>query len=178
MSTYDKNYEKETHGAGTTHEENKKRLFRLDELDKFEVAENDPDVRGWDVVGADGDKLGTVEELIVDPEARKVRYLDIHVINELSSAGGERHLLIPIGAAAVNEKDDNVWIREIDKDTLKRYPIYSGGPVTRDYEHSLREVLRSKQDQDTETMKEDDDFFYNNETFNQDRFFRNKGYDA
>ncbi|HSD63239.1 MAG TPA: PRC-barrel domain-containing protein, partial [Ignavibacteriaceae bacterium] len=51
-------------------------LYRLSDLADYEVADRDPDVRGWEVVSADK-KVGTVDELIVDPDDMKVRYLDI-----------------------------------------------------------------------------------------------------
>ena len=50
------------------------RLVPLDQMDDFKVADGDPDVRGWDVVASDGQKVGHVEDLLVDPGAMKVRY--------------------------------------------------------------------------------------------------------
>ena len=37
------------------------RIIPLDEMDSFEVADGDPDVRGWHVFGRDGVKVGEVE---------------------------------------------------------------------------------------------------------------------
>ena len=61
-------------------------LRRLGELDNFEVASDDPDVRGWDVKTRDGREVGEVEELIVDPSARKVRYLEVDLNREPEAA--------------------------------------------------------------------------------------------
>ena len=44
-------------------------LRRLRDLTDFEVADDNPDVRGWSVRGSDGQALGMVHELIVDPDA-------------------------------------------------------------------------------------------------------------
>ena len=52
-------------------------MVPLDQLDDFRVASGDPDVRGWEVVGSDGGKIGEVDELLVDTRAMKVRYLDV-----------------------------------------------------------------------------------------------------
>jgi len=49
------------------------RLVRLEELKGFQVAEGDPDIRGWEVRTPDDRKVGKVEELIVDPVERRVR---------------------------------------------------------------------------------------------------------
>lgn len=43
---------------------------RLSELDEYRVSDEDPDPRGWSVVGHDGTTLGTVEDLIIDTPAR------------------------------------------------------------------------------------------------------------
>ena len=42
-------------------------LRRLRDLTDFEVADDNPDVRGWTVRGSDGQSLGVVHELIVEP---------------------------------------------------------------------------------------------------------------
>ena len=50
---------------------------RLQEMDRsdFEVVDGEPDIRGWDVKNANGQKIGEVEELIVDAQEKKVRYM-------------------------------------------------------------------------------------------------------
>jgi hypothetical protein len=49
----------------------------LSHLHKYRISEGDPDVRGWEVFGADGRKMGEVDDLLVDTEALRVRYLDV-----------------------------------------------------------------------------------------------------
>lgn len=49
---------------------------RMSELGDYRVSDEDPDPRGWSVVGRDGATIGRVEDLIVDTAAMKVRYLD------------------------------------------------------------------------------------------------------
>jgi hypothetical protein len=49
----------------------------LRSLHNFRIAEGDPDVRGWNVLGADGRKIGEVDELLVDTQGLRVRYLDV-----------------------------------------------------------------------------------------------------
>jgi uncharacterized protein (TIGR02271 family) len=68
---------------------------RLSELDDFRVSDEDPDPRGWSVIGRDGTVIGRVEDLIVDRDAMKVRYLDITVTAQ-ATAGGSR-ARIPVG---------------------------------------------------------------------------------
>lgn len=56
----------------------------LSKLHNYRISEGDPDVRGWEVVGADGRKIGAVADLLVDTEALKVRYLDVNLDSGLS----------------------------------------------------------------------------------------------
>lgn len=66
-----------------------KRLAHL-EGSGYKVAEGDPDVRGWDVMDRDGQRIGEVDDLLVDPEALKVRYLEVRLDRRLvreTSAG-------------------------------------------------------------------------------------------
>ena len=50
---------------------------RLQELDRsdFSIVEGEPDIRGWDVRNTQGQKIGEVEELIIDAQRKKVRYM-------------------------------------------------------------------------------------------------------
>jgi hypothetical protein len=52
-------------------------LTPLRRLHSYRVAGGDPDVRGWLVLGADGRKIGEVDDLLVDTESLRVRYLDV-----------------------------------------------------------------------------------------------------
>ena len=49
----------------------------------YKVAEGDPDVRGWAVIGQDGRRIGEVDDLLVDTHAMKVRYLEVRLDRDL-----------------------------------------------------------------------------------------------
>jgi hypothetical protein len=51
----------------------------LSRLHNYRISEGDPDVRGWEVLGADGRQIGTVDDLLVDTEGLRVRYLDVNL---------------------------------------------------------------------------------------------------
>jgi hypothetical protein len=55
------------------------RVKPLRDLRGYRVAEGDPDVRSWEVVGGDGRRIGTVNDLLVDTAEGKVRYLDVQL---------------------------------------------------------------------------------------------------
>ena len=73
------------------------RLVPLSELGKFQVADGEPDVRGWEVRTISGRQLGEVAELLVDAEAGEVVMLDISVSN------GTRHSFAPVRAAMIDQ---------------------------------------------------------------------------
>jgi PRC-barrel domain len=55
----------------------------LSRLHNYRISEGDPDVRGWEVLGADGRKIGEVDDLLVDTEALRVRYLNVNLDSDL-----------------------------------------------------------------------------------------------
>jgi len=84
-------------------------LRRLSDAD-LEVAEHEPDVRGWTMVASDGDELGEVDDLIVDTNAMKVRYLEVEPA-EKHRIGKDEALFIPIQNVDVNRDQKRVVLR-------------------------------------------------------------------
>lgn len=78
-------------------------LKRFSEMSGFSVASDDPDIRGWDVVGADGQIIGEVDDLFVDTERMKVREVDVDI------KGGE-HVTLPIERVQVDHASRQVRI--------------------------------------------------------------------
>lgn len=66
------------------------RYARLNELGDYRVSEEDPDPRGWTVVDRSGQAIGRVDDLIVDTDAMKVRYLDVDVSGDGMPGGRAR----------------------------------------------------------------------------------------
>nr|WKN38095.1 PRC-barrel domain-containing protein [Tunicatimonas sp. TK19036] len=116
-------------------------LRKLSELKKYKVADGEPDVRGWDVIGSDRASLGKVHDLVVDGNFEKVRYLDVKLDKDMYVGKDERHVLIPIGRAKIEQDSDCILIDHLDQNRVRFYPVYSGEVLTREYEHSLREFL-------------------------------------
>jgi sporulation protein YlmC with PRC-barrel domain len=114
------------------------RLIRLEELKGFKVAEGDRDIRGWSVKTPDGKKVGKVEELIVDPAERRVRYIEIKADHKALGVDDDRHILVPIGSARLDEKGDDVLLERLPAQGLAGVPPWKRGPITREYETSLR----------------------------------------
>lgn len=148
-----------------------KHLYRLGELDDYKVASNDPDVRGWTIVDRDNHEFGTINELIVDPDQEKVRYLDV-VSKGNRASGNEEHLLIPVGVARIDDDDKRVIVKDINSELLNSYPFHRGDEITRDYEHEV--VARFNRPDTTRRAGSQDSDFYNNEFYDEDRFYTNR----
>ncbi|GGG46498.1 PRC-barrel domain-containing protein [Hymenobacter glacieicola] len=116
-------------------------LRRLHDLSDFEVADGNPDVRGWAVRGADGQQFGQVHELIVDTDALKVRYLDVELDERLNINERDRHILLPIGVAALDEEADNVFVPSLTARSVLEYPPYVEIQISRQYEEAMLRAL-------------------------------------
>jgi photosynthetic reaction center H subunit len=86
-------------------------LCPLGEREDFEVADGDPDIRGWPVFTNHGVKIGVVEDLLIDTRLLKVRYVSVRLdatapLNTMD----EKHTLFPIGSTTVDEKEDIVIV--------------------------------------------------------------------
>ena len=140
-------------------------LRRLRDLSDFEVADSNPDVRGWAVRGSDGQALGTVYELIVDPEALKVRYLDVELDARFHINEHENHILLPIGAASVDAEGDNVFVPALSAQSVLDYPPYVEIQITREYEEAMLRALGKESAPVSSRFYEQDSFdatsFYN-----------------
>jgi len=95
-------------------------LRPLGALPDFDVADDDPDIRGWEVVAADGASLGRVSELIVDTVAMEVRYADVAL------ADGGEHVLLPLGVLRIADGATSVSVGGLDAARVAALPRYHG----------------------------------------------------
>lgn len=88
------------------------RLKGLDEMGDFKVAEGEPDPRGWDVY-AGNNKIGEVDDLIVDTASMKVRYLDVDLDDDALrglNRTGEDHASIPVERVQLDRERKQVFL--------------------------------------------------------------------
>lgn len=144
--------------AGTAGEE--RRVAPLGDLDDWELKDGEPDVRGWDVVTDTGARVGDVNELLADPAARRVRYLDIEV--EGIGDASERHIAFPIGAARIDEGAKQVRLGASAQPPMADLPRYPGGAPDRAYESRVARCFGCDEDrlQRYEHPVYDDKAFY------------------
>lgn len=132
----------------------------------FEIVDGQPDIQGWDIENSDGVKIGEVDELLFDPETRKVRYIVLDTENnDLDLEDG--HVLIPIGVAELQEDDDIVLVPNVTADQIAALPVYERGRgITAQTEAEIRKVFT----RDNMVFAPKDDF-YDHEHFNETKFY-------
>src|SRR5690606_14563689 len=115
-----------------------KKNKRLQELrgSGFEIADGQPDIRGWEVYDTEARKIGRVKELIFDVRDRKVRYMAIDVVNNQELQLEDRLVLVPIGLAQLDSQNDDVILQNVTPFQLRALPRYDndllGPQVERD----------------------------------------------
>jgi PRC-barrel domain protein len=110
------------------------RMAALGDLANFEIAKDIPDPRGWDVLTADGSKVGKVHELIVDTNALRTRYIDVSLDKKALRLEKDRDVLIPIGDARLDRSDDKVVLDKLTANQLADLPPFEHFEITRAYE--------------------------------------------
>jgi sporulation protein YlmC with PRC-barrel domain len=103
------------------------RIVPIRDAKDFKVAKDEPDVRKWNVFGSDGERAGTVAEMMVDPAAMKIRYLDVDVADDLFRLKEDRHVLIPLERVELRERGKDVWVRDLTSRQIAKLPAYTGG---------------------------------------------------
>jgi len=160
---------------------------RLQELDhsNFEIVKGEPDIRGWDLRYRNGEKIGSVEELILDTKAKKIRYMIVDLDeNELRLE--HRKTMIPIGFAELDKLHDDVLIPNVSVDQLCRLPDYKRNSLSPELERSIASVfgrkvnvepvtnIKREERKVNEVDDELDPDFYSHEYYNSDNLYRNR----
>ena len=144
----------------------------------YEVADGEPDIRGWDVRDENAKHIGKVEELIFDVQARKVRYMVVKLDKDVTN-NDTRDVLVPIGLAELHKTDDDAFLPGVTPQQLTSLPSYDGS-VTDDMEAKIRSVLAGVGTgaafMTNPTGASED--FYNQDHFNEGNLFKNRKGDA
>lgn len=146
------------------------RLQKLGGSD-FEIADGQPDIRGWDVKDASGEYIGEVDELLFDETSRKVRYIVLDLEGNAFDLEA-RDVLVPIGMAQLHEHDDEVVLAEITAAQLNNLPAYDHDSLNEEQEHRIRNAFTG--DDAVAPMASADQDFYAHEHFNDNELYRNR----
>jgi photosynthetic reaction center H subunit len=117
-------------------------LAELRQLDDYVIADGDPEIRGWEVKSAAslGERaVGRVEDLIVDLDTLRVRYMLVCLDKNAVATTRDRRILVPIGIGRLDEHKDEVRVDGYTSAHLVGIPEFRPGKLTRHYEESVRQ---------------------------------------
>lgn len=144
----------------------------------YEIAEGEPDIRGWDVQNKEGQTIGEVDELLFDQQSCKVRYIIVDIDDDNSKAD-DRKVLIPIGLAVLHEKEDDVVLPTLNLEQLAMLPEYKKGSLDVSTEKSIRNILAGVGVTGVAagtlgSTTDDSEDFYAHDHFNEDKLYQNR----
>jgi sporulation protein YlmC with PRC-barrel domain len=153
----------------------RRRLQELGESD-FEIVDGQPDIRGWDVKNEKNQKIGEVEELILDAQKRRVRYMVVD-LDDNDFDIDDKEVLIPIGMAELHKDDDDVIIQNLTPDQLRALPEYDEDHLTPEVERSICSSLGRtglSSTSQSSSIDEMDSTFYEHDHFNDKNLYRRR----
>ena len=127
---------------GETLKTSSRSLTKLSDAD-YEVAPGERDVRGWNVVLGDEERIGKVDDLIIEPAAGKVRYLDVDLDRKAAGIERARHVMVPVGDAHLDNAREEVVLNGMNRAALLNLPDYDGRTHTSEYDQTFRSHLDS-----------------------------------
>lgn len=104
-------------------------ILPLREAREFRLPKTAPNLRGWTVFGDDNERVGVAEEMLVDPAQMKVMYLEVDVADDLFLLRDDRHVVVPMDAVELRERNEDAWVRGLTARQIAELPAYTGGPL-------------------------------------------------
>ena len=156
---------------------NDKPTTRLRELrgSDFEIVKGQPDIRGWDVRDNSGRKFGLVHDLVFDLRAQKVRYMIINVMDTKELELEKRTVMVPIGMAELDGRDNDVILPKITPFQLRALPRYDKNNLGAKAERDISTVFGRTGIGSAANVEEDvDEKFYDHDDFNENNMYRNR----
>lgn len=93
----------------------------------YEIVDGEPDIRGWKVKNETGQLIGTVEDLLFEPQSQQVRYIIVDLDDADFGIEDDKKIAIPIGLASLY---DGNHIQASNDEPRSQAP--SGVPVDTD----------------------------------------------
>ena len=149
--------------------ENEYESGHLEELkgSDYEIADGQPDIIGWAVEDVSGKKFGEVDNLLFSPQNSKVRYLVVDLDNNDFDLE-DRKVLVPIGVAQLDEKDDWVTLPGVTAAQLQSLPEYKKSDLSSENESAIRNVFGGAAVAGAAVAGTS---FYDHDHFDEDRFY-------
>lgn len=104
----------------------------------FKLAPPMIDVRGWEVLRADGSRLGTVDRIMLDVKEKKPRYLAV-VSRDRTGV-----MLLPIGLGTLQPANHRLILSTLPKANLLALPLLTSEVVSHDFEREVYGAVTGK----------------------------------
>ncbi len=114
------------------------RIVPLEQM-RGDLVEGERDLEGWHVLAGDGTRVGEVGRVLVDADARSIRYLDVDLEDYLVPGRRTKRVLIPMTHAQVFDEGETVLMPRLRGEDIVNLPPYADEPITREYELELRD---------------------------------------
>ena len=106
----------------------------------FEIVDGETDIRNWSVVASENQLVGRVSELLFDEVSHRVIYMVVDIngkpLNLIS-----RSVIVPMGLAEIDRKENLVIIPALTVGHLASLPSYERGKISMDTENAIRSVF-------------------------------------
>jgi len=115
-------------------------LRRLSEIEEYDVAGGEPDIRGWPLVDTNGRRAGTIEDLLFDPDEKKVRYALLRPQGQPTAPLTP----IPVGLLEIAGDTQEVHTPTLSRDDLQALPPYYPGHFNRPEEDLVLQTIATR----------------------------------
>ncbi len=102
--------------------------------DSSDVVDSESDIRNFDVYAQGDDKVGTVNDILVDEEEGRIRYL---IVDTGFWVFGKK-VLMPIGMAQIDYTDRRINARSLSKEQVENLPDVDDSLQEIDYDYEER----------------------------------------
>ena len=109
----------------------------LAELEGYRVARHDRDIRGWPIDDRDRERVGEVEDLLVELAARHARYALVRLVDPARLAA------VPVGYLEIADGGERLVTPSLTRDDLRLLPAYEP-PLDRTQENRIHATLESR----------------------------------
>lgn len=106
----------------------------------YQIADGEPDIRGWTVRSREGRVIGKVRDLLINTRHRLAEYIEVELEGDES-----RRVILPIRTALLNEAEDEVHFLGVTSDALTMTPE-EPSQSTKDLQRDLNRFFGSRRD--------------------------------
>jgi hypothetical protein len=121
MADSDRDRRRDAAGVGP-YARDAEQLVRLTDMNGWNVAEGEPDIRSWEVRTVGGRELGKVKDLLIDPDAGEVVMMDVTI------TGSDRHALVPLRVIEIDRRARVVRMDSSDLTATEQASGLTAGP--------------------------------------------------